>query len=126
MCRVRAGDTIITWTNPDSRDDVALSFQEAPGAQQVWELVCQVQGRSPREGFGDEFDGEVGMHGHQHDDDVDIKMPMPEMDSLQQLLDIVCNATHVTRDRIMDCVMSEGKSPKQQAPDPDPCAPKRL
>ena len=71
----RQGDTIVTWTNPETREDVALSFQEAKGAQQaplpplprlcaqnapatsaqqclkwpatpqVWEIICQVQGR---------------------------------------------------------------------------------
>eukprot|EP00286_Rhodomonas_abbreviata_P015508 CAMPEP_0181330680 /NCGR_PEP_ID=MMETSP1101-20121128/24043_1 /TAXON_ID=46948 /ORGANISM="Rhodomonas abbreviata, Strain Caron Lab Isolate" /LENGTH=122 /DNA_ID=CAMNT_0023439981 /DNA_START=120 /DNA_END=485 /DNA_ORIENTATION=+ len=45
----RQGDTIVTWTNPETREDVALSFQEAVGAQEVWELICQVQGRSPND-----------------------------------------------------------------------------
>ena len=45
----RQGDTIVTWTNPETREDVALSFQEAKGAQQVWEIICQVQGRSPND-----------------------------------------------------------------------------
>jgi hypothetical protein len=99
----RQGDTIVTWTNPETREDVALSFQEAAGAQEVWEMICQVQGRSPLDDGGDDGGG-----GGQIADSADLKLPQPEMDSLQQLQDIVMNATSATRDRIVDGVMADG------------------
>lgn len=99
----RQGDTIVTWTNPETREDVALSFQEAAGAQEVWEMICQVQGRSPLDDGGDDGGG-----GGQVADSADLKLPQPEMDSLQQLQDIVMNATSATRDRIVDGVMADG------------------
>ena len=99
----RQGDTIVTWTNPETREDVALSFQEAAGAQEVWEMICQVQGRSPLDDGGDDSGG-----GGQVADSADLKLPQPEMDSLQQLQDIVMNATSATRDRIVDGVMADG------------------
>ena len=99
----RQGDTIVTWTNPETREVVALSFQEAAGAQEVWEMICQVQGRSPLDDGGDDGGG-----GGQVTDSADLKLPQPEMDSLQQLQDIVMNATSATRDRIVDGVMADG------------------
>jgi len=102
----RQGDTIVTWTNPDTREDVALSFQEAPGAQEVWEIICQVQGRSPDDGGED-----AGASGEGHGSDcvgADFKLPAPEMDNLLQLQEIVSNATAATRDRIVDSVMADG------------------
>jgi len=102
----RQGDTIVTWTNPETREDVALSFQEAAGAQEVWEIICQVQGRSPLDEGGD--DSAAGG-GHVSDNaGSDLKLPVPDMESLQQLQDIVTNATSATRDRIVEGVMEDG------------------
>jgi len=103
----RQGDTIVTWTNPETREDVALSFQEATGAQEVWEMICQVQGRSPLDDGGDDTGG--GGNGHFSDSaGSDLKLPQPDMENLQQLQDIVVNATSATRDRIVDGVMVDG------------------
>ena len=90
----RQGDTIVTWTNPETREDVALSFQEAAGAQEVWEIICQVQGRSPLYDGTDEAGG-GGSGGGQLSDggSSDLKLPMPDMQNLQQLQDVVSNAT---------------------------------
>lgn len=43
----RQGDTIISWTEPETNMDMALSFQESPSCQEVWEQLCLLQGRSP-------------------------------------------------------------------------------
>jgi hypothetical protein len=106
----RQGDTIVTWTNPETREDVALSFQEAKGAQQaplpplprlcaqnapatsaqqclkwpatpqVWEIICQVQGRSPSDHLDEDPDagGADGVRVNGNDDLRDIKArPVP-------------------------------------------------
>ena len=105
----RQGDTIVTWTNPETREDVALSFQEAAGAQEVWEIICQVQGRSPLYDGTDEAGGGGSGSGQLSDGgSSDLKLPMPDMQNLQQLQDVVSNATSATRDRIVDGVMAEG------------------
>lgn len=106
----RQGDTIVTWTNPDTREDVALSFQEAAGAQEVWEIICQVQGRSPLDDGGDDSGGGGGGGGGHVSDSAgaDLKLPQPDMENLQQLQDIVTTATSATRDRIVDGVMADG------------------
>jgi len=105
----RQGDTIVTWTNPETREDVALSFQEAAGAQEVWEMICQVQGRSPRDDGNDDSAG--GSGGGQASDSTgaDLKLPQPSMENLQKLQEMVQqHVTQPARDRIVDGVMAEG------------------
>ena len=41
----RQGDTIVTWTEPRTSTDLALSFQENFGCAQVWDQICAVQGK---------------------------------------------------------------------------------
>lgn len=38
--------TLIVWTESDNYD-LALSFQEQDGCNEIWEKICQVQGRDP-------------------------------------------------------------------------------
>ncbi len=38
-------ETIITWTDPASNADYALSFQENEGCNEMWEQILNVQGR---------------------------------------------------------------------------------
>lgn len=41
----RQGDTIISWSEPSSGAEIALSFQEREGCQDTWERLCKAQGR---------------------------------------------------------------------------------
>ncbi len=40
-------ETIITWTEEDINNDIALSFQDLEAAQETWELLCLIQGKDP-------------------------------------------------------------------------------
>ncbi|KAF7484526.1 hypothetical protein GHT09_004179 [Marmota monax] len=39
-------DKLIVWSEADNYD-LALSFQEKPGCDEIWEEICQVQGKDP-------------------------------------------------------------------------------
>lgn len=39
-------DTLIVWSEGDNFD-LALSFQEKAGCDEIWEKICQVQGKDP-------------------------------------------------------------------------------
>jgi len=39
-------ETLIMWSEGDSCD-LALSFQEKAGCDDIWEKICQVQGKDP-------------------------------------------------------------------------------
>lgn len=36
-------DTLIVWTEPSTSLDIALSFQDADGCEDVWRFICDVQ-----------------------------------------------------------------------------------
>lgn len=36
-------DTLIVWTDPESKLDIALSFQDADGCEDTWQFICEVQ-----------------------------------------------------------------------------------
>lgn len=39
-------DTLIVWSEADNFD-LALSFQEKAGCEEIWEKICSVQGKDP-------------------------------------------------------------------------------
>ena len=39
-------ETLIVWSEGDNFD-LALSFQEKAGCDEIWEKICQVQGKDP-------------------------------------------------------------------------------
>lgn len=36
-------DTLIVWTEPSTGLDIALSFQDAEGCEDIWQFICEVQ-----------------------------------------------------------------------------------
>ena len=42
-------DTILSWSEPETGVDFALSFQEPDGCTEVWEQICAIQGRAKEE-----------------------------------------------------------------------------
>ena len=45
----RQQDTILSWNEPETGIDYALSFQEPDGCTELWEQICGLQGRSADE-----------------------------------------------------------------------------
>jgi protein phosphatase-4 regulatory subunit 3 len=42
----RQQDTLIVWSDPEKRD-LALSFQEKAGCDEIWDKICEVLGEDP-------------------------------------------------------------------------------
>ena len=36
-------DTLIVWTEPSTTLDIALSFQDAEGCEDIWQFIAEVQ-----------------------------------------------------------------------------------
>jgi hypothetical protein len=36
-------DTLIVWTEPTTNLDIALSFQDGDGCEDIWQFICEVQ-----------------------------------------------------------------------------------
>jgi len=68
-------ETLIVWSEDNS--DLALSFQERTGCEEIWEKICNQQGRDPDANDPDET--------IQSSDDDEIDLPAPEIAKLNQI-----------------------------------------
>jgi protein phosphatase-4 regulatory subunit 3 len=78
--------TLIVWTESDNYD-LALSFQEQDGCNEIWEKICQVQGRDP-------------SYEHDQDEDHDeggITLVDCELDKLDEILEQINAFSQTTR-----------------------------
>jgi protein phosphatase-4 regulatory subunit 3 len=68
----RQRDTIITWLDEETQMDLAISYQELEGAQETWQIICNIQGKDP-----DEMSPEEAS-----DEEV---LPFPKLDNLSEI-----------------------------------------
>jgi len=102
----RQVDTIITWVDPEKKEEVALSFQEISGAQSLWERICKVQGKSDNsfDAYEENRDSNAGKESARRD----FKMPVADMANLEEIQTIVLGATLSTKDSIIESVLEDG------------------
>ena len=62
MCAAACADTILSWNEPETGLDYALSFQEPDGCTELWEQICSLQGR-PADGPSREAESAMGAGG---------------------------------------------------------------
>mmetsp|Transcript_85185 Transcript_85185/g.227215 ORF Transcript_85185/g.227215 Transcript_85185/m.227215 type:complete len:371 (-) Transcript_85185:607-1719(-) len=110
----RQGDTIVTWTNPETQEDFGLSFQEAEGAQVFWELICLVHGKSPHAVDGEDEGGGAGVGDDMCglSDMEPIALPDPEVGKLDLLVDTVASVPHHQRHKLVAGLLAEGFIPR--------------
>mmetsp|Transcript_8812 Transcript_8812/g.14470 ORF Transcript_8812/g.14470 Transcript_8812/m.14470 type:complete len:883 (+) Transcript_8812:92-2740(+) len=101
----RQGDTIISWTDPDSQVDMALSFQESAGCTEIWNVICSVQGRVEISPLGEETE----LAGVQEEGATDntMQLPEPTLDNIQSILDLVTDVSAFKRDRISAAIIKQ-------------------
>lgn len=80
--------TLIVWTESDNYD-LALSFQEQDGCNEIWEKICQVQGRDP---YYEQNDDE-------EQEEVRINLVECDQDKLQLILEQITAFSQTTRRR---------------------------
>lgn len=86
--------TLIVWTESDNYD-LALSFQERGGCDEIWEKICQVQGRDPS----------YEQDNDEEQEEVKINLVECDQDKLQLILDQITAFSQTTRRR--DVLASE-------------------
>lgn len=86
--------TLIVWTESDNYD-LALSFQEKDGCNEIWEKICQVQGRDPTYEQQDDEEQE----------EVRINLVECDQENLQSILDQITAFSQTARRR--DVLASE-------------------
>ncbi|KAI8094717.1 component of IIS longevity pathway SMK-1-domain-containing protein [Thamnidium elegans] len=96
----RQQDTLIVWTEDDNRD-LALSFQDPSGCDEMWSCISRKQG----------LDGSMltGESDELTPKSPEIPLPEPELSNLQEILDLLLNAnTMQEKDKISAYILTEG------------------
>ncbi|XGW05011.1 hypothetical protein V3C99_015860 [Haemonchus contortus] len=113
-------ETLIVWSESDTCD-LALSFQEKSGCEEIWAKICEVQGRDPGDsdgGYDEMDDGELsegssnalsttGAAGR-------VVLPPIEIGRLIEVDSVIQNhlATQALREKMANAVESESVLPK--------------
>ncbi|KAK6029143.1 hypothetical protein OSTOST_04747 [Ostertagia ostertagi] len=113
-------ETLIVWSESDTCD-LALSFQEKSGCEEIWAKICEVQGRDPGDsdgGYDEMDDGELsegssnalsttGAAGR-------VILPPIEIGRLSEVDSVIQNhlATQALREKMANAVESESVLPK--------------
>lgn len=111
-------ETLIVWSESDTCD-LALSFQEKTGCEEIWAKICEVQGRDPGDpdaGFDEMDDGDLsegstagaaGTNGR-------IVLPPIEMGRLPEIDSVIANhmSTANLRDRMSTVMENDNTVPK--------------
>lgn len=96
-------ETLIVWSEDNS--DLALSFQEKNGCEEIWERICQQQGRDP------EANDTIASSEEEPDDE--LELPAPELTNINSIRE--CFATHyrlMRREKLSAALKSQGYIPK--------------
>ena len=113
-------ETLIVWSENDS--DMALSFQEKVGCEEVWAKICNVQGKDPsvevtQDSIDEEDDDETGSSMASYGPEMNggggntgILLPPCEMSKLDKIYEVVqtfMSHPH-QRDKLATVIETEG------------------
>ncbi|KAK2865844.1 hypothetical protein Q7C36_001900 [Tachysurus vachellii] len=104
-------DTLIVWSEAENYD-LALSFQEKAGCDEIWEKICQVQGKDPSveitqdpidESEEERFE-EIPETSHV------VKLPTCELPRLEEIADLVTSvlSSPIRREKLALALVSDG------------------
>uniref|UniRef100_A0A1I7XKX4 SMK-1 domain-containing protein n=1 Tax=Heterorhabditis bacteriophora TaxID=37862 RepID=A0A1I7XKX4_HETBA len=106
-------ETLIVWSESDTCD-LALSFQEKSGCEEIWAKICEVQGRDPGDavstydgGYDDMDDGELSEGSSTAGR---VVLPPIEMGRLSEIDTVIGNhlATQALREKMANAIEAEG------------------
>ncbi|XP_062320181.1 serine/threonine-protein phosphatase 4 regulatory subunit 3-A-like isoform X4 [Osmerus eperlanus] len=104
-------DTLIVWSEAENYD-LALSFQEKAGCDEIWEKICQVQGKDPAlEITQDPIDeSEEERFEEMPETSHLVELPVCELTRLEEIADLVTSvlSSPIRREKLALALMSEG------------------
>jgi protein phosphatase-4 regulatory subunit 3 len=109
----RQQETLIVWNDPITNQDLALSFQEEVGCQEMWEQIQGYQARVADSAFGgDEFGNGRGVEETYHFADaaqLAPDLPPADLEGLPKLLQLVADVNTLSRkDSILSVMQRDG------------------
>jgi len=108
----RQQETIVSWNEPETGVDYALSFQDAEGCTDLWEQICSLQGREP-DGAGGTSDAEgasstAGSAGA----DTALQLPAAELRNVAAIADLLSEVPPFRRARLVELLLQSDYVPQ--------------
>ncbi|NXW89497.1 P4R3B phosphatase, partial [Alopecoenas beccarii] len=103
-------DTLIVWSEAENYD-LALSFQEKAGCDEIWEKICQVQGKDPSvEVTQDLIESEEEHVEEMPETSPLIDLPTCELNKLEEIADLVTSvlSSPIRREKLALALENEG------------------
>ncbi|XP_062535930.1 serine/threonine-protein phosphatase 4 regulatory subunit 3 isoform X2 [Armigeres subalbatus] len=103
-------DTLIVWSEGDNFD-LALSFQEKAGCDEIWEKICQVQGKDPSVEITQDVveESEDERFEDMSDSAPPIELPQCELSRLEDISEVIANGltSQIRKDKLAQAIESE-------------------
>ncbi|XP_046750640.1 serine/threonine-protein phosphatase 4 regulatory subunit 3 isoform X2 [Diprion similis] len=103
-------DTLIVWSEGDNFD-LALSFQEKAGCDEIWEKICQVQGKDPSVEITQDIveESEDERFDDMSDSAPPIELPPCELGRLEDINELVgnCLSSPIRKEKLAMALESE-------------------
>ncbi|XP_063216283.1 serine/threonine-protein phosphatase 4 regulatory subunit 3 [Bacillus rossius redtenbacheri] len=104
-------DTLIVWSEGDNFD-LALSFQEKAGCDEIWEKICQVQGKDPSVDITQDIveESEDERFDDMSDSAPPIELPACELSRLEEINELIatCLTSPMRKEKLAVAVENEG------------------
>ncbi|XP_014255076.1 serine/threonine-protein phosphatase 4 regulatory subunit 3 isoform X2 [Cimex lectularius] len=104
-------DTLIVWSEGDNFD-LALSFQEKAGCDEMWEKICQVQGKDPSVEITQDIveESEDERFDDMSDTAPPIELPPCELGKLEEICELIasCLPSPMRKDKLATALETEG------------------
>ncbi|KAK9508390.1 hypothetical protein O3M35_005964 [Rhynocoris fuscipes] len=104
-------DTLIVWSEGDNFD-LALSFQEKAGCDEIWEKICQVQGKDPSVEITQDIveESEDERFDDMSDTAPPIELPPCELSRLEEINELIgsCLTSPMRKEKLATAIESEG------------------
>ena len=117
----RQQDTILSWNEPETGIDYALSFQEPDGCTELWEQICSLQGRSADERAAEAqaqaasvqqadqmADAEAAMAAADHQ----LQLPAAEMRNLAAIAELLTEVPMMRRSKLAEMMLAKDYIPQ--------------
>ncbi|XP_012229948.1 serine/threonine-protein phosphatase 4 regulatory subunit 3 isoform X2 [Linepithema humile] len=104
-------DTLIVWSEGDNFD-LALSFQEKAGCDEIWEKICQVQGKDPSVEITQDIveESEDERFDDMSDAAPPIELPPCELSRLEEINELIenCLTSPMRKEKLAVALETEG------------------
>uniref|UniRef100_A0A8C5RM58 SMEK homolog 1 n=1 Tax=Laticauda laticaudata TaxID=8630 RepID=A0A8C5RM58_LATLA len=102
-------DTLIVWSEAENYD-LALSFQEKAGCDEIWEKICQVQGKDPSVDITQDLVDESEEERFDDMSSPGLELPSCELNRLEEIAELVASSlpSPLRREKLALALENEG------------------